>query len=309
MASGRPITVVDRLADDGQPFFYRIDATPRWALMCLPPKSGSTLWKRALVRGLNAQGFHMFDEPARWHNQPLPYVASTAVNLSSVTQMMLVRHPAARLLSGFLGKIKRRNYTLSGWEPSTGFRGFVRTLATRYRTPEARRALELDTHFQLQSDMCGVHRGLRLTRGSKRVLERLSYRYLHVEDIGHWYRGVACQLGLGKVVSTPSPYWSQSFLGGNLTSALASPANQCFVRTRDCGCELHCEPHGRCGTSPYGSVGDAKFATFNDARSQLEQYYNAETADQLNHWAASDIREFGYLPWRPGYGQSPVPKV
>ena len=49
-------------------FFYRIDERPRYAFVCLCPKSGSTMWVRAFTRGLIAQGLKMADSPGQWHN-------------------------------------------------------------------------------------------------------------------------------------------------------------------------------------------------------------------------------------------------
>ena len=286
---------------DSMPFMYRIDSKPKWALICLPTKAGSSMWKRALTRGLMAQGLPMIDQPGAWDAQPLPYNATARnTDLSRVPRFMLVRHPISRLLSAYLGKVDNpeRGYTVRGWDRATGFRGFVHALIASNRTA-------IDVHFQLQTDQCGIQ-ALRAANATR----RLGYRYLRVEQIGHWYREVVCSLGLSKVVSTPSVYWRNFHIDSKLNvtertslySSLAyNQSKECFVRTPDCGCELHCRGH-HCNASHAGTQARASFASFNHATERLEDYYDDELAQRVNDWAAADLRELGYLPWRPGQG-------
>ena len=126
---------------DGTPFLYRIDSKPRWALICLAPKAGSSMWKRALVKGLLDQGLPMLDAPGKWHGQPLPYNTSAQeVALSKVTRIMIVRHPVPRLLSAYLGKGLTNRIHVSGWDRAQGFRGFVDAIIHTNRS-------DLDLHY------------------------------------------------------------------------------------------------------------------------------------------------------------------
>ena len=278
---------------DSTPFLYRIDNKPKWALICLPPKAGSSLWKRALTRGLIEQGFSLLDEPGRWNAQALPYnVSARDVMLTKAPRLMLVRHPLSRLLSAYLGKAQRGFINVSGWDRSSGFRGFVNAVTAANRS-------ELDGHFKLQTDQCGIP-ALREANATQQI----GYRYLQVEEMGHWYREIVCALGLSKVVSASSIYWRDFYKDKMLaaserTSAAYNASTQCFVRTLDCGCELHCRGH-HCNASQVGTFPNASFASFNQATQRLEDYYNAELAQRVNDWAADDMREFGYRPWWPG---------
>lgn len=78
---------------------------------------------------------------------------------------MIVRHPHARLLSGYLGKVlKRPNPAIwpQGYNSSSGFAGFVQAV-TRART--------LDGHFTLMAHHCGISTGMsyRVLRGEVRL--------------------------------------------------------------------------------------------------------------------------------------------
>lgn len=287
---------VPRIAEalvDSEPFLYRIDSKPRWALMCLPTKAGSTMWKRALTRGLLEQGLPMVDEPGKWNGQDLPYsVNARDILLYKVPRIMFVRHPLARLLSAYLGKATTGVLNVTGWKRSSGFSGFVKAITST--TDPAK----LDAHFRLQVDQCGIQelRDANMTRS-------LGYRYLHVEKMGHWYREAVCALGIAKAVSVPSIYW-RDFAHDRLispaerVSAAYNRTTQCFVRTRDCGCDLHCKGH-HCNASRAGTAPHASYASFNEAGAKLKEYYTADLASRVNEWAAEDLREFGYRPWMP----------
>lgn len=283
-ASSKSPIAIDQLSTS-RPFLYRVNAQPRWALICLVPKAGSTMWIRAFVRGLIQQGFPMADAPGKWHWQKLPY--NTDVPLSSVKmRLMLVRHPISRLLSGYLGKIASGLWMdlFPSYNRSTGFAGFVRHLTAidPLRT-------HIDQHFALQSTLCGVN-----TRGS-------SYRYLRVEEMGHWYREVVCALDMHSAVSAENIYWRNHYAvsESQLSSAEYRRSVHCFVTTQDCGCELTC--HGRrCNASHVGTAPGASFGTFQNASERLEDYYDEDLAQRVNEWAAPDLAEFGYRPWRPG---------
>ena len=42
--------------------------------------------------------------------------------------------------------------------------------------------------------------------------------------------------------------------------------------------------------------------TFNQASDELDHYYSESLAQRVNKWAAADLAEFGYKPWKPGMG-------
>ena len=148
---------------DSVPFLYRIDATPRWALFCVSPKAGSTLWKRAFIAGLADQGFAMRNEPGEWHGHPLPYnISAHDASLPRAPRLMLVRHPHARLLSAYLGKAVTGRFTVAGWRNGTGFRGFVDAVTRAPRCDEGERCeLVRGKDCPAQGDTAGgARRGL-----------------------------------------------------------------------------------------------------------------------------------------------------
>ena len=83
----------------------------------------------------------------------------------TVPRYMIVRHPHARLLSGYLGKVLKRPAPAiwpSGYNASSGFAGFVEAVT---------RARALDGHFTLMAHHCGISTGMsyRVLRGEVRL--------------------------------------------------------------------------------------------------------------------------------------------
>ena len=81
---------------------------------------------------------------------------------------MIVRHPHARLLSGYLGKVLRKPTPAiwpSGYKASSGFAGFVLAVTS---------ARVLDGHFTLMAHHCGISTGMsyRVLRGEVRLRGR-----------------------------------------------------------------------------------------------------------------------------------------
>lgn len=288
---------------DGTPFLYRIDSKPRFALLCLVPKAGSSMWLRALTRGLIEQGLPVQEGSGKWHGQALPYNTSARdVEISKIPRYMIVRHPVARLLSAYLGKANRPELKglpglPDGWDTTNrnvSFRGFVDALL---RTNSSR----LDAHFRPQVEQCGIS-ALRQANAVKDY----GYRYLRAEEIGHWYREVVCALGLTKAVSTETSYWRNYYTDPKelahtpaLRSSSYNVSTSCFVRTSDCGCDIRCRGH-HCNASRAGTLPDASFASFHRAVEKLDDYYDEDLARRVNEWAADDMKEFGYEPWLPG---------
>ena len=279
--------------EDSKPFFYRIDASPRYALLCLLPKSGSSMWNRALTSGLIAQGFPMDNAPGKWYSQQLPYNVSFAdiPHGVHVPRFVLVRHPISRLLSAYLGKIKTGIYR--DWHPdynrSSGFAGFVRHITAM----DPRKLI--DGHFQLQRQQCGLQQDDVHFGGSTH-----GFTQLRVEEMGIWYRSVICRLGLTQTVSSPNTYWRSHDIEMKVRpSADNNAGTACFVQTEDCGCDIHCNGH-TCNASGLGGRPSASFGTFNLASERLEDYYDDQIAQLVNAWAKPDLDYFGYLPWRPG---------
>ena len=143
---------------DGRPVLYRIDTTlssPRnsWAVVCFPPKVGSTAWKRQLIAGLDLHQLRAIfaANTSTLHNYRLPYLvpphASNTVRNSRLW-FMLVRHPVARLLSGFLDKATPNatdRKRVEGYELSFNFSNFVHAVTTTA-------SRSLNPHFRLQSE-------------------------------------------------------------------------------------------------------------------------------------------------------------
>ena len=268
----------DERFHDGVPTAYRIDPK-RWAVVCLVAKSGSSAWKALLLRGLRLQGFRDGDE-THPHAQPLPYhVRPASLYDTGRPQLMFVRHPVSRLLSGFLGKeftessklIKIPGYNVS----SRSFAGFVQAVTSS--PPEAWGGAAL-THFGLASQQCGL---------GEAGEPKPRYVFLKVEDMGRWYRHVICQLGLQHAAASP--------LEG---MGLKAAPDSCFVRTTDCGCEIECG--GAACNASLGNDPTASFGSFHEASTRLEEFYDRALAMQVNRWAGADLRLFGYLPWLPG---------
>lgn len=263
---------------DGKPFVFRAGThdSNSTSVLCFTPKSGSSAWKALLVRALVLQGFSMMNDKRSAHGQKLPYKISRVDTLLTdiyIPKLMFVRHPISRLLSAYLGKGRTGKIRLPGWNRSTGFHGFVYTVTNAAHNV-------LDPHWELQTEQCGVG-------------QNFPYRFLRVEELGHWYRGVVCQLNLQEAVQ------------GSLFSSALSPScgapSCCFVRTADCGCEVDCRGT-RCNTSRVGTHAEATFGSFNGASNAtlLEQYYDQSLAKRVNAWAHADLTAFGYLPWLPG---------
>ena len=280
----------DRLIDD-QPFAYgdavraadgRVKLHAR-AILCMTPKSGSTAWLALLLKGLAMQGWNvsLSESP---HGQHLPYKASTdpTIPLSQLPRLMLVRHPASRLLSGFLGKAVTRKIHVEGWDPRSGFPGFVQVI-TNSTNP--------NKHFLPQSRMCGLGK-----------IPPVAYTYLRAEELGVWYRKIICLLGLQGAASSSfeaPANGQQGWMSKRVHAPCAAPPC-CFVRTSDCGCAVSCSAGpAACDASLAPGV-TATFGSFNDATARLGDYYDERLARQVNEWARRDLELFGYAPWRPG---------
>jgi hypothetical protein len=120
----------------------------------------------------------------------LPYRVSSGewqdlLSRSDVKQLLLVRNPHTRLLSGYLDQVVGKRaagrfpagYDPFVWGsalPAGGFDAFVRAVVG---------AKELEDHFKLQCEQCGIHVGM-------------EYRYLKVEDMNEWYDEIICMLSL-----------------------------------------------------------------------------------------------------------------
>ena len=305
MCNARPIlgkkhaapTAFSDFLIDGAPLLYHVDQSKQslekgraeWVGLCLNQKSGSSAWKEKMREGLEAQGSPVLHADKGVGAQQLPYSAQdlgmTPFN-QTIPMYTLVRHPIARMLSGYLGKIEPRKIRMpAGYNHTTGFGGWVRWVTSQ----TAKHEYLINAHFRLQTHACGYAEGVR-------------YRVLRSEEIGRWYRELVCTMQMQEAAARPNPlahehYSAVHTKGDNATSDDA--VGKCFVATHDCGCEVNCGG-SRCNESRQGTVPDAMFATFHDATAELEKYYTLETAELVNKWAEGDLVAFGYQPWYPG---------
>jgi hypothetical protein len=265
--------------DKSSPFVYRTSLTGIPSIICLTPKSGSTTLKLALAKGLNIPRYPDSDGVFRIVGDiKLPYNISTAEWTSilhncsmsepfcpNAKRYMIVRHPASRLLSGYLDQViakKLSHRWPPGFKVSSGFSGFVQAVV---------KARQLDTHFRLQSKQCGIAQGMR-------------YQYLRLEEYDEWYREFVCSLSIEKAVRT----------GWEHVKSKPGISSSCFHEMRESGCEVNCSEalhkprvvHRRLEAIP------------TDANSKLADYYTKELADLVNSWAMADLQEFGYEPLR-----------
>ena len=193
---------------------------------------------------------------------------------------MIVRHPLARLLSAYLGKVVRKPAPFMWplrYNASTGFAGFVSAVT---------RATDLDGHFALMQHRCDIPRGMR-------------YRVLRGEELDHWYREFVCALSLSPAVASGWTQWASTH-----DSAQDGGTQQCFVKTSDCGCQVDCGG-AECNGSPSGQRTSISrklpaLRTFNNATALMDRYYDRHLAAQANWWAKNDLAMFGYRPWYPG---------
>lgn len=217
---------------------------------------------------------------ARLHSNESPAVCARLRD-PAVPRYMIVRHPHARLLSSYLGKVIRKptpEFWPDGYNASSGFSGFVRAVT---------HADSLNSHFSLMSGRCGLPHGMH-------------YRYLREEELIAWYRELVCALSLTATVSSG---WSQfkSTHGPGERGAKQS----CFVKTPDCRCKVDCDGP-KCNRAPPASKWSAaapdmaSHGTFNNATSLMDTYFDHALATKVNAWARRDLQLFGYRPWLPG---------
>lgn len=284
---------------DGYTFYYRRNTTSQGALICLLSKVGSSMWNLLLLKAAGAPDFPdsrgIFSKSGHLARLPISSSVATyelALRTPTVPRFAIVKHPLARLLSGYVGKVVA-NPTPGLWpsdyDPSTQFWGFVAALEKMNSTKMFR------NHFKLQTSQCaGTAPGVG------------NWTFLRVEEMGHWYEEIVCSLGISSAVSRG---WDQfvntdndlqkgvSVHSGDIGSAAYhSPSHQsCFVST-GCGCKLDCykpcERHLRNSNIRHG--------TFHKSTSEMERYYSSDLAARVNDWAYNDLKALGYKRWFPG---------
>ena len=184
---------------------------------------------------------------------------------SDVKQLLLVRHPHTRLLSGYLDQVVGKRaagrfpagydpYVGGSALPAGGFDAFVRAVVG---------AKELGDHFKLQGEQCGVNLGM-------------EYRYLKVEDMNEWYDEIICMLSLQDAAGSG---WQEPFLPYHGDSP-------CFHSRPTSGCASNCSRPGR----------QLRVVMPTHANDKLEEYYTEALAELVNSWAQADLQTFGYEP-------------
>ena len=180
-------------------------------------------------------------------------------------QLLLVRNPHTRLLSGYLDQVVGKRAAgrfPAGYDPfvggsalpAGGFDAFVRAVVG---------AKELEDHFKLLCEQCGIHVGM-------------EYRYLKVEDMNEWYDEIICMLSLQDAAGSG---WQEPFLPHHGDSP-------CFHSRPTSGCASNCSRPGR----------QLRVVMPTHANDQLEEYYTEELAELVSSWAQADLQTFGYAP-------------
>lgn len=283
---------------DGYVTYYRRSLNDTGAFICLMSKVGSSMWNFLLLKAARAEKYPGLDGrfSTSGHLAALPITASLATynmarNSVLVPRFAIVKHPLARLLSGYLGKVVYRpapQLWPSGYDPNTKLKGLVEALE-RLDSREIFR-----NHFRLQNEQCaGTPPGLK------------QWTFLRVEEMASWYEDFVCQLGLSTAAASG---WEQFMntnndlekgSGGRLGDPNALSYNRshqsCFV-SLGCGCKLDC--NNRCANDTRNV--SVRHGTFHHSTPQMESYYDRELADRVNSWAHTDLRLLNYKPWYPG---------
>lgn len=283
---------------DGETLYYRKTANDTGALICLISKVGSSMWNFLLLKAARAEQYPDPDGRFRTsgHLAVLPIKASPmtyefAINNFKVPRFAIVKHPLARLLSGYLGKVIN-NPTPGLWprafDPNTKLAGLIETMGGLTEAETFR------NHFRLQSDQCaGKQQGIK------------PWTFLRVEEMASWYEDLLCSLGLSRAAASG---WDQfqnvnndleKGAEGRSENPAALPWNRthqsCFV-SLGCGCKVDC--NNRCANDTRNV--SVRHGTFHHSTPQMEMYYDYELAARANNWAHRDLQLFNYRPWYPG---------
>ena len=255
----------------GFSFLYRQNANDTGALVCLSPKAGSSMWLQALHRGARP-GWHDRPMPRR-HAMPLPWPSTVemyhAARASAATpRYAIVRHPHARLLSAWLGKVKNHPQVGTwpvGFAASQPNRSFEALVSYVWRYPYT----IVNPHFAQQSALCaGTLPGA------------APWRVLRIEEVETWYEELICSLGIAHAVRTG---WTKF-----------DPASRipCMVELA-CGCSLECAR--RCQQR-----GPARHGTFNNADNLMNKYYTPRLVRLVATLVQPDLDAFRYAAWTMG---------
>ena len=221
--------------------------------------------------------------------------AAAARTPGAGTVVAIVRHPHAKLLSGYLDKIvgeessnKALNRTLPkvhrfwppGWNPHPGgskkekFKSWVH--AWRWNP-------HYNPHFSNQVRACGFEQ----PQGPQR-------EFLRLEEEMTWYGELLCDLGLDHAANSGWQSQSAWWHGG---ASCYFPRCGCARPLRCDGSDV-CSPdvyHGHNGTPALGVTPASFHATHGD----LHEHYTDEAAHLVTAVVRPDLERFGYVAFVP----------
>jgi len=208
-------------------------------------------------------------------------------------QIMIVRDPYTRLLSGFLDKIAvGANHSHSNVLRSLKHMDRTRAAFATFIW-ETSRAKHLDAHFKLQTDYaaCGMS-----DYRKPGVLRPFEF-YLKYEEIDRWYAPLIRLLELEQAVST----------GCNVSTPVWHGTQPCFVATN---CDGTCEdvlqglpaeePCASRSKGPRPRLGGVSHSTgaSNSSARLLASFYTRDTARVATRFLKQDLLELGYPTWQ-----------
>lgn len=269
---------------DGFPFLFRPSPSES-SVICLSPKSASTVWNLAIVKALPTHTrFHNLTENP--HQVPLHNTLqqiSTALADAKVPRIRIVRNPYSRLLSGYIDKFEKEKMKAVGFDPNSenGFFNFLKALTDPRRNSPVRNNI----HFALQSKICSAN------------YLRYDY-YLPVEQIDDWYTPLVEGIGLQNTVSSgwnlnPNYYKDKDKMKS--TRLYFHSKSNCFYTSARVPCAAD-----RNVSSLNNEADPTVVETFHATGSDKlwKKYYNNPEVIQLaTNYARKDLDMFGYPEW------------
>lgn len=243
------------------PFLYR--AAYKQTLVCLLPKAGSSTWTHALLRGAT-------------RSINVSHADFVVAQASALTRRItIVRHPQARLLSAWLGKVVHAPQPTTWPTGYNGRGGFATLVSYMINNPST---VYGKPHFSLQRDQC-----------AGKPLGPAPWRVLRIEEIEKWYEPLVCELGISWAVT--SGWHFQRLFATSSDGKPVGAEQECMVKT-SCGCSIDCER--MCPNATSAVHGSFRLTTFHMAR-----FYNPKVLQLTTRYVQPDLDAFFYRPYDP----------